>query len=468
MKRIILILLSASSALVSAQNQIGLRNSNYSGVNSLELNPSSFSFSPLKWDVNIVSGGLFFENDYLYVENTNFFDLIGHNGPFLFRSTSPEAIASGDDPDALYYNYFDATRRMNNTLNAFVGLPSVAFKYKNIALGVFINARTSLGLNRLDEDLDYFSIEQWPEGLTKTIDPTSIAGMTWSEIGINAGLQVYEDEGKEIHVGATVKYLMGYEGFYAKSENTSQVTEINDTLLFRGGPYEYGVASSSLGNSSFNTNGNGFGLDIGINYLAKSFDRRPYKYRVGASIIDLGYIHFDENAQQHFFTASDLYDVARNSLTQITDLNTLVNIASEQAFGNDSESLQDNEFTLFTPTALSIQFDYAFDPNWYIGGVVNQRLKFSNRMVDRENIMVVAPRYDSQWFEAGVPLTVYNMSKVRLGAWFRMAFLTVGSEHIGSLFVKEPQFSGADIYFAIKINSFSRKRKSGPERCNFN
>lgn len=461
---------------LKGQNQIGLRTSNYSGVNGLELNPSSFSYSPYKWEINIISGGLFFENEYLFVENTNLFDLLTHDGPVLFRSQSIEAQNTEDDPSALYYNYFDANQNISNSFNAFLGLPSIALQYKDFSFGLFANIRSASAVNKLDPDLDYFSLDQWPEGLSKSIDPFSMAGMLWGEIGFNIGYKIKDDQRGQLHIGANLKYLIGYEGFYINSSNTSQVTEILDTFLISGGPYQYGIASGALneGGYNLNANGNGLGLDIGATYIAKSNDRRPYKWRLGASIIDIGYVDFDENAQEHQFSASDLYDVARNSISDVTTINNLISTASDQFLGDNAESLKGNSFYIYTPTALSLQFDYSINEHWFLGALVNQRLKLSKQMIDRENLYALSARYETARFEAGMPVTLYDGKHLRMGTWIRISFLTIGSDHVNSLFTKEAQFSGSDIYFALKINPFSLKGKqrgrsgsSTPEDCNF-
>lgn len=469
MKKVLLTFIILVSFVANAQIQQGLRISNYGGINSVQLNPSSFHYGPLKWDLNIVSGGLFFENEYAYVENTSFFKLLGHNGPFLFRSQSPESQNIPDDPDALYYNFFDATTNMDNSMNAFIGLPSLAFRYKKLSFGIYSNFRTAGAANQMDIDLDYFSLDRWVEGDVRAVEPLQMAGMAWGEIGFNAAMHIKETEYTKWYAGVNLKYLMGFEGFYINSPNESQVTEVADTFLVSGGPYTYGISSGSLSqNGGIQMNGSGLGMDIGVTYIRKSITRRtPYKWRIGASIVDLGYINFDQNAQEHTFNPADLYNLDRNSLDQATDLLGLISIFSEQGLGDPNASLSDTKFTLYTPTMLSLQFDYALDRHWFVGGLFNRRLSLSGRMVDRENLLSVSARYEKQWFEFGLPVTLYDDRHLRMGLWARVYFLTIGSDHLGSLFINEPRFTGSDIYFAIKLNPFSGKRKTGPEDCNF-
>lgn len=471
MKRVILILalIGSFSFFAGAQIQQGLRNSNYGGINSLQVNPSSFHHSPLKWDLNIASGGLFFENDYFYIENTNFISLIGHDGPFLFRSTNPEST-NQNDPQALYYNFFDANSDLNNTLNAFAGLPSLAFRIDKFSFGIFANVRTSMGLNNLDQDLDYFSLDRWIEGEEKTIDQIQIAGMQWAEIGLNAALKIKDTEFDKWYGGLNLKYLRGFDGFYLNSTNSSTATEINDTLTFSGGPYKYGIASATLNDGNvFEGNGNGAGIDIGFTFIKKYINKsRPYLWRLGVSISDLGLVHFNQNTQNHQLEFSDLYSADKSNIIDAGSPSDLLRIASQETTGDESQTFVGDNFTLFTPAMISLQFDYSMSKNVFIGGQVNRRLNLSKKMVDRENLIATSIRFEKRNWEIGMPLSLFEDSHFRAGFWARIYFLTIGTDHIKSLVYDDPQFTGTDIYFAIKLNPFNSKGKSSLEDCNFN
>src|SRR6476619_6854104 len=68
MKKIALILLCFHNViLVSAQQYLGIRNSNYAGIQSVGLNPSSIADSKLKWDINMFSVSTVYDNTFLYI-----------------------------------------------------------------------------------------------------------------------------------------------------------------------------------------------------------------------------------------------------------------------------------------------------------------------------------------------------------------------------------------------------------------
>ena len=51
----------------SAQEMLGIANSNYAGNMGMEMNPSSMVGMPFKYEWNYISGDIFAQNDYIYV-----------------------------------------------------------------------------------------------------------------------------------------------------------------------------------------------------------------------------------------------------------------------------------------------------------------------------------------------------------------------------------------------------------------
>src|SRR5262245_2518763 len=68
MKKDLLIpLLTMMPIIIHAQQNLGIRNSNYAGIQGALLNPSSIADSRLSWDVNVFSGATTFDNTFLYI-----------------------------------------------------------------------------------------------------------------------------------------------------------------------------------------------------------------------------------------------------------------------------------------------------------------------------------------------------------------------------------------------------------------
>src|SRR5437762_10494577 len=66
-KNLLILLLMHSMIFLHAQQNLGVWNSNYAGIQGAGLNPSSIADSKLKWDVNVLSGDVVFDNTFLYI-----------------------------------------------------------------------------------------------------------------------------------------------------------------------------------------------------------------------------------------------------------------------------------------------------------------------------------------------------------------------------------------------------------------
>jgi hypothetical protein len=71
----ILVWLFIATTSLLAQEQIGLRTENLSGVNALSLNPASMVAFPLTWDLNLGSTGIFMENDLAFIRNSSLLNI---------------------------------------------------------------------------------------------------------------------------------------------------------------------------------------------------------------------------------------------------------------------------------------------------------------------------------------------------------------------------------------------------------
>ncbi|MFH1936360.1 MAG: DUF5723 family protein, partial [Bacteroidota bacterium] len=131
-------------------------------------------------------------------------------------------------------------------------------------------------------------------------------------------------------------------------------------------------------------------------------------------------------------------------------INQLMDTISYQFYGDPTTAYQDEKFTLWLPSALSAQFDYHYNRNWYVNASLIFPFRFSNVSLSRSALLTLTPRYESRWFDASLPLTLYDWSQLRVGLAFRFYILTIGTEKIGP-FLGFSNFNGMDLYFSIKI-----------------
>lgn len=474
MKRItpIYIILLLFSIGLKAQEETGLRIGNYSGVNGLLQNPAFSKSSFLSWDLNLVAGGFFVHNGYQYVENTNLIHSLINRDKLTFNSTNPELIAN-QVSDPLYFNFFDPISSIDIAFNAFLTGPSLSLRFKKFSAGIYFNNRFAFGGNNIDSDLSEPSLGKWNPFEQKEFDPMDAAGMAWSEFGLNFSFNIEKRRDRIISLGVNLKYNLGYDGFYLKNSNSATVLALSDTVqLASGGPVEYGFATGMARDNSsydFGIRGKGFGLDIGTTIILKSADSRPYRLKFGVAILDLGYVKFTDNAEFHLIPASTDIEIDYFDLLETLTIEKLVSKASEQALGDPTASKVGSEFNILTPLALNLTLDYSISKYWYWGSLLTRRMDITSNTIERENILMTSLRFENQTYEVGANFTLFNDIDPRMGAWIRMGPFTIGSDNIGSIFIKQTQLTGTDIYFAFKINRYKKKyRENDPlENCNF-
>jgi len=314
-----LLFFTLSFTKLSSQEQLGLRLDNYSGVNGIVLNPAANLTSPFRFDINLISAGVFADNNYGHIRNTNLFHFI--------KNSQDES------------NLIDAVNTPND-----IRIP-------------------------LGEAID--------------IAPTNVAGMVWSEFGINFAPAFFTYNGK-FSLGITAKYLTGYEAAFAETPNTLQITQFpGDSLQLENGLINFGFTDSNTNSDidpAVRKNGQGFSFDVGA-VMTIEGDDDGYIWRLGASILDIGQITFSKNAQFHQIdqpTDSLLGILPIDDYDGFADLSDYVNLLSSQTLGNSLASRVGDRFSIGLPTALSLQADYQFYPDFYVNATLVQRLKFTS------------------------------------------------------------------------------------------
>ena len=117
------------------------------------------------------------------------------------------------------------------------------------------------------------------------------------------------------------------------------------------------------------------------------------------------------------------------------------------------------------PTAFSFQIEHPLGPHFFLNGTLIQRIPKMNAGVDRENLVAIAPKYETRNFEVSLPLQLYSYIYPRMGIAVRYGILTLGTDRLGA-WTGSAKMSGWDIFFSIKINSelFGERERIKPKR----
>lgn len=467
----------ALASTLFAQEQLGLRLENFAGANSLTINPAGNLNNPLKWDLNLAGGGLFFENNYAFLRETSLQRLIKHRADAQFiTAMSVEGPSSGNTFIMDFFN--DRAQRFIN-VTGFVAGPSLAVRLgNNHSVGIFTNLRSTLGSVDIPNGLSYYKYDARPFQEGFNVPKLRGALLNWSEIGLNYALKIPTHQGS-LNFGINLKYLQGYEAGYIESLDAYRHTKLPGNAISLEQPNSrYGYAAHDEASAFAKPNGRGLGADLGFTWILQDHEA-GYRLKLGASLLDLGQINFNRNAQAHRFQVDSTVTVQLDDYNDFTlpqDLDFVIKTFSEKSLGDSLATLESNSFRMALPAALSLQADYGVTEFFYVNALYMQRLPTFNIGPKRGNLLAVTPRWQHRWYSVSMPVSVYNWSKVHVGLAARLGWLVIGSDDLGGVFINQ-NFTGADFYFAVKVNPFElgggdgsgppwkRSRRGGKVKC---
>jgi hypothetical protein len=443
---------------LTAQEQLGLRLDNFSGINGVMLNPASGATSQFMWDVNIAGAGLWFNNNIGYLEKTNIIKVA--KNPFSV-GPNPELGVDFGSKATILGNVYQPQRIHFLSGGARVTGPSMAVNYSSgHSFGFFTNFRATASSFDIPKTLNPLLINNIPSGQTINLKAFSGAAMAWTEFGLNYSKFMGDEVEGGLSFGASLKFLRGNQAFYIKNYGGTNIS-INksfDTLNIGSVRAETGFTTNYMTNPN-KMNGSGFGIDLGMMMVTASDDRdMPYKWRIGLSLLDLGGIRFHRNTEVHrvetkepaSFNASDIaidnWDSPHNDV---------INLVNQKLLKPPFKTQSGNNFYMDLPTSFVFQVDYAVMPSVFVNGLVMQRVPLGNIAAERNNLFAITPRYETRWLGASMPISLYNYNykKPNIGLTARLAYLTIGTENLGS-FVGKRNVSGTDFYVALKLNPF--------------
>lgn len=470
-KILICLLLSISLSSLSAQYQAVPRMENYAGINSIFINPASSSTFSLRWDLNLVSGDLYFDNSIGYVSNTSLGDII-KNADQIKAGWDMEPQSSNTELIADFYR--DTLSNKYAQINATINGPAFLFNTNTgQSIGAFYNFRTVAGAPNIPGSFNYYnyiakSANEWID-----FPSMNFAFMAWDEIGVHFANRVQTSVGY-FSAGINVKMLRGYEAGYLNLNNNTELQFLSSNQVELSGlDFQYGYTTSNvdvMNNQNYKVSpvGKGVGVDLGFDYVVED-DSDTYKLRLGASINDIGRIRFKENAEVHGLKGTQSITFDESVYQSFTTLEEVKNQASLDLYGGLGLSELDIPLTLSMPTTFSLQADYKIVEYVYASAVFINRVSFTPYSVKATNFISIAPRFEHRWGMVSLPINITEYQRVKVGATLRLGYFIVGSDDLGSI-LGTKEFRSTDVFFGIKANPFSTgsnsnkgsvKRRSG-------
>ncbi|HNQ12504.1 MAG TPA: DUF5723 family protein [Bacteroidia bacterium] len=449
----------------------GIANSNYAGQMGFNLNPASIMSLPWGYEINYLSGNFHLDNNYLYYPK-------GTSLLFPSKLGNPEDERNGVRD---YYNSEDKKGFMKMWLK----LPGLAMRRNMDAFGIRWGIKALLSVRDLNYHLAKFEWEGFDfkeqHDILYNTDPYTEVSMYFGEVNLDYGRLIRQTKEEFISAGVSGSFLYGFGGNYIHGNHMDYILPRKDTLIVYDVDAEYGHALANLGGEDvqfgdhFKNRGLGGSISIGAQYFKRKDEsayvaqtaarRKKYTWRAGASLIDLGVISFTKDAAVFSFSDNQtvwpgIDTVALNSIDYADSL------LSVQFYGDPNSSYRKDNFLLFLPASLSLQFDYCIKPAWYVNASIIKRIPFTRFMVSRPDQISITPRYEVYDFEVALPYSFYDYDKHRIGLAFRYKWLIIGSDKIGA-FTGLWDITGFDFYFGIRFTGreFNKRQSNRLDEC---
>jgi hypothetical protein len=456
---------SLTGDLAYGQEMFGTTLGNYSGVNGIQLNPSSMVGSRTYLDINLLALDVFVQNNFLYMDKneyrfTNF---------FKSRVVLPSHMEQYGTGSRNFYTYNNKNMR-DVYIQLRINGPGAMLVYGNQAFAISTGVRSVISVKNLPYDIanfTYLGLNYVPQQNINYKDnhPFKAGELTWAEVGISYAYTFHARNFEKITAGITVRRLFGYSGFYVKGNRADYIVPDDSTISVHNfkGQIGYSLPVDYDKNGGWNDKlitGHGFSGDIGITYTRLSeiyaedyfttlcsqhYDN--YLYRLGVALIDIGAIRFNTHTEKYSFDDKSSYwdDVNKFNFSSI---HQLMDTISYKFYGDNKASYRGNSFYMWLPSALSVQFDYHYFRNWYVNASLIYGFDLSPASVSRPSEIAITPRYESHSFEANLPVSFYDWNKLRIGLSLRYYYVTIGTEKLGQFF-RISNFSGLDLYIAL-------------------
>lgn len=454
------------SSIAPGQDMLGLTAGNYAGTSSISMNPAYMPSSRYYLDFNLLEVHSYFGNNYHYIHghDLNLLNLLS-GGPY---PSYGESNAFTD----IYRNKADKRGYAGWTIRG----PAGMMVYGEHAFGFQINFRNHSSFGNLPYDIANFlyeALDYYPQHdiLYSHKDPSQAASLTWMEIGLSYAMNFHRNKWEYWSAGITLKPLLGISGLYGNLNHVDYYVD-NDSLVFVDNlnmEYGYSLPLDYKTNAIYQgpfIRGAGIGFDIGMMYqkterghstrvVTRLCDQQfeDYRYRFGLSLLDVGVISFTKRAEKRVFNDASTVWIKRHDTLPEGSIDEINDKLDAYFSDYSGQSVKDDRFSMMLPPALSFQADYAVRNDLYLSGMFIWGFNPGKSFLNRPTVIAITPRYETPETGFALPVSVASSrwNALRLGFYFRYYNVYIGSDKIGSI-LGLSDFSGADLYFGIKLN----------------
>lgn len=458
------LLLLCSGVSVRAQELWGISNSNYSGNMGLFLNPSTIVHAPYRYELNLIAFDASAQNNYFYSpRDRQFVPRTIFGGDVKARAFLPET--SGD--------YYAANSSM-----LMIG-PSYIRNLGDRAWGIHTALRGNANVQGFPEPLARLLYERYGyapyAGRKFESDQTLRSDLvSWYELGGTYGRVLFDNEQHMLKWAVTGNLLLGTDALHLVADPFAYTVADTGTVIANNlharVRYALDPEGSTLGNL-LAPRGAGLGTTIGVTYFKPFYrggfdcnrtnDRvKKYKYRLGASLIDIGHIRWFRQTTQVNLNAQGNRTWTQLDSLRFSSMQT-VQTSAVNALGG---TIGDEVFGSWLPAALSVQADYSILPTVYANLSWVNRIRLAENQAVRGNQLTLSARYETRNFEANINSNLFEYERIHLGLGLRYRFFIIGTDRLPELLGLHNTRS-FDLYFGLKFQSCTQLFKRSEPDC---
>ncbi|MFM2016584.1 MAG: hypothetical protein RL007_240 [Bacteroidota bacterium] len=443
----------------SAQDLLGYGHSTYAGIAGAAYNPASLADNPFSMDIMLCGAGVELSNNYVGIKRSELRNPNFGSSNLYLRSIKTKKAA-----------FF-----RNEIL-----LPGIMFSNDKFGWGVDIKVRSYLNIDGVQPELAHiaaFELNDPPNYFQDFENKDlGVSFMSWGEIGGTYAKVIRTGAEHFLAVGARPKFLLGLGAAYVYADDLAYNFSSDSTVTVVRGDLKFGHSDNftfdgGLGVSwkmGFNP---GVGIDAGIVYEFRPDDmqdhdknkkfrkwpgyrERPvYKYRIAATLMDLGVIRFKHGEfSDHYTIDAQLWDLDDNTF------DTTAPAAMYNTFElRQGGSKQGKGMWMRLPLALNVQYDYLIRENLYVNATAFTALylrSYDGKRVHELTRLSITPRWEKRWYAVWAPVSFSRMGIVALGAGFRLGPLAIGTTDILAYAFRNKKVYGADLWFVLKVPLF--------------
>lgn len=482
---------------VFSQNFLGITGSNYAGTLSIPTNPANVVDTRQSVFINLAAGGFDLQNNY-----------VRWNAPFSLTRFLTQSVPSKYENPASgkiiwktsYLKTSASGKNVSTFANGEARGPAIGIDIKKWKIGIAVGVRYRYlsSLSKTSDEVGQMLIEttKSPDlmGNIYTGEKGYLNSTFFNEFYGTIGKVFIEDGETFLKIGASAKYyisnnfnsIIGKSFGFQVQQNANDLNRQDLTLSNVTGSLTKASNYTSLGISNFTSQmlqfnglGKGFGGDIGVIYeyrpnyqeyyrthkgIRKADPtKNKYLYKIGFSLIDIGYIKFYPNANvQLYDLTNDNTLIAPQTYGKFKGFEAVTNTTTSIF---NKTALANGQFFMFMPASSVFTIDYNLNNKIYVN--VNWRqslLSLKRRGIIGYSGISVIPRYEKRSLEVALPMSVDNNYKnLNVGFSFRYYGFFFGSDNVtGWLNLLNPR--GVSLYSGIFIPIYNKLPES-PLKC---